>query len=671
MKSVNPLSPLSVGNGEFAFTADFTGLQSNPQAYKVALGTQSQWGWHSSGGRNLHRFDDLKLTQADTYGRNVGYPIDESGQEKKFHWLRQNPHRVHLGQIGFGFLDECGQEVPLENLKPYEQVLNLWNGMLTSRFYVDKEAVTVYTCCHPHQDQIAVRVESSLMASERLNVRIAFPASMETAEAWPDGIALVWDFDEEHETTLRLREDGALFERKMDDDGYRMVMECVESGFHQSGPHRFTMVPRDRSESLEFVFGFCPLQNELNLVSYEETAKASASHWERFWMSGGAVDFQECRDSRAIELERRTVLSQFLTAVHCAGGNPPQETGLLYNSWYGKFHLEMHWWHAAHFSLWGRTPLLRKSMEWYRSTLPVARELARKQGYRGARWPKMVDPSGVQSPSTIGTMLIWQQPHILVFAELCYQAEPTIETLSYFRDVVGETAEFMASFLHYEQQRNRYILGPPLIPAQETHHFESVCNPVFELEYWRYGLQIAQQWRMRLGLGKNREWERIGLQLSQLPTADGVYMAHERCVDTYTVHNHDHPSMLGAFGMLPGEKVDPETMRRTLHKVIKDWRWETTWGWDYPMAAMTAARLGERNLAVDMLLMNTVKNTYLPNGHNYQSPTLSAYLPGNGGLLSAVALMTRGWRGENFRHAPGFPDDGSWTVKQEGLSCLY
>ena len=48
-KSYDSLSSLSVGNGNFAFTVDVTGLQSFPEAYAkgVALGTQSIWGWHS------------------------------------------------------------------------------------------------------------------------------------------------------------------------------------------------------------------------------------------------------------------------------------------------------------------------------------------------------------------------------------------------------------------------------------------------------------------------------------------------------------------------------------------------------------------------------------------------------------------------------------------------
>jgi hypothetical protein len=67
------------------------------------------------------------------------------------------------------------------------------------------------------------------------------------------------------------------------------------------------------------------------------------------WQSGGAVDLSGSSNPRAVELERRIVLSQYLTAINGAGRTPPQETGLVCNSWHGKFHLEMHWWHAAHF----------------------------------------------------------------------------------------------------------------------------------------------------------------------------------------------------------------------------------------------------------------------------------------------------------------------------------
>jgi hypothetical protein len=330
--------------------------------------------------------------------------------------------------------------------------------------------------------------------------------------------------------------------------------------------------------------------------------------------------------------------------------------------------MEMHWWHAVHFALWGRTPLLRKSLDWYQETLPAAKELAKSQGYDGARWPKMVGPDGRDSPSNIGPLLIWQQPHPIVYAELCYLAMPVRETLEYFRDIVMETAGFMASFAVWEANRSRYVLGPPVIPAQEDHLAEDTWNPTFELEYWRHGLELALEWRRRLGMEPVSKWEHICDHLSALPEADGVYIAHENNPNTFTHVNTDHPSMLGALGILPGKSANPETMRATLRKVMREWQWQTAWGWDFPMTAMTAARLGEGETAVDALLMGAAKNTYLPNGHNYQHKDLTAYLPGNGGLLAAVALMACGWQGGPDTPAPGFPRDGSWKVRWEGLN---
>ena len=105
-------------------------------------------------------------------------------------------------------------------------------------------------------------------------------------------------------------------------------------------------------------------------------------------------------------------------------------------------------------------------------------------------------------------------------------------------------------------------------------------------------------------------------------------------------------------------------MRRTLDWVLQHWNWDKTWGWDYPMVAMCAARLGEPAKAVDALLMDRRTNTYLVSGHNYQDGRLRVYLPGNGGLLTAVAMMLAGWDGSSVPN-PGFPAD--WDVRWEGL----
>jgi len=655
LTKADAMSPLSVGNGEFAFTADLTGLQTYREYYVsgIPLCTMSQWAWHSAPA--AVEAGPLRMTDYDTHDRKVGYPTGSEGQRELYNLLRENPHRLNLGRVGFRFRKSDGAEVRIEELGGVQQTLDLWTGVLESRYTAEGEAVRVETACHPELDMIGARVESTLLGDGRLEILLEFPYGS------PGIDGSDWKAADRHTTTLQA---GNVLERQVDGTRYEVRMAWDgEARLEQEGPHRFVVKPGRGRKSLSIRCMFS--RSGLRAV-LPDVFEASRRHWQEFWSRGGAVEFEGSRDPRWKELERRVVLSQYLTAIQCAGSLPPQETGLTCNSWYGKFHLEMHWWHAVHFGYWNRMPLLERSLSYYESILPRAREWAKFQGYTGARWPKMVGPDGKDSPSPIGPLLIWQQPHPIYYAELCYRVSPSAERLKRYRDVVLESAEFMASFAWLDPKRREYVLGPPVIPAQENHPPKETWNPTYELEYWRWGLETAQRWRERLGLQREPRWDDVARKLSPLPVKDGVYLAHENCPQTYTERNRDHPSMLAALGVLPGESADRETMRRTLKKVISEWKWANTWGWDYPMTAMTAARLGERETAVDALLLETPKNRYLANGHNYQRPGLHLYLPGNGGLLTAVALMAAGWEGGPEDKAPGFPKEG-WSAKWEGL----
>lgn len=660
------LSPLSVGNGDFAFSADLTGLQTFPASYDVPLGTQSNWGWHSTEEPDYYSFADLSLQTVDTYGRGVDYPLYPAGRENAYHWLRQNPHRLHLGRLSFILLKKNGEQAAMTDLSATKQVLNLWKGCLFSEFQLEGIPVRVTTVVHPKNDELGVKVESQLLKERRLRVALRFPAPDMYADKWEETVALDWGNSERHGTAIVTRtEKDALFLRTMDKDQYQVRWSWSSGALTKTAQHVYELAPAQAKEEFTFSAAFAVEAPET--TPFDDMISCAAEYWEAFWLTGGAIDFSGSVDPRAQELERRVMLSQFLTAVHCGGSLPPQETGLMYNSWFGKFHLEMHWWHGAHFPLWGRSHLLEKSLHWYNSILPLAKELAASQGYHGARWPKMTGFDGKQSPSPIAPVLIWQQPHPIALAELCYQANPSLETLRTWQEIVFESAEFMADYAVWDEEKEVFVLGPPLIPAQENHRPEISKNPPFELEYWKYGLEIAIRWGGRLKADVPVKWREVRQRLAEPPHADGVYLAHEKCPDTFTNYNHDHPSMVGALGMLPGALIDPEIMKRTLWKVKEEWQWETAWGWDFPLCAMTAARLGEQKLAVEFLLLETTKNTYLSNGHNYQRPELAAYLPGNGGLLAAVAMMACGWQGASHHKAPGFPDDGSWSVQWEGL----
>lgn len=679
LTKVEPRSPLSVGNGEFAFSADFTGLQSFPELYEVPLGTQSNWGWHYTGGAGRYTDADIEFQEYETYGRKVRYPMKPGDREEAYHWLRQNPHRLQLGRLSFLLLSEDGGRAAAEEVLPVRQELDLWTGILHSVFTCGGEEVRVDTACHPRQDTLGIRVQSKLLASGRLQLALTFPAPDMTHRSWAKSVFPEWNRDDRHSTELAESSgEKAVFRRSMDGQGYNVCWIWDGGELVRSGAHSFALTPSPGEDpaiwSCSVSFAADYTADYILPADAGEVRSESGKYWARFWEEGAAVDFGECTDPRAGELERRVILSQFLCAVHSGGSLPPQETGLLYNSWFGKLHLEMHWWHAAHFPLWGRKGLLLRSMEWYIGLLPKAKALASSQGYKGARWPKMVGFDGEQTPSPVAPGLIWQQPHPTALAELCYLADPDVKLLERYKDIVFEAADFMVSYAHWEEDRQAYVLGPPLIPAQENHAMQDSINPPYELEYWKTGLETAVKWAERLGMTPDPAWVHTAANMAKPEAQNGLYMAHERCPDTFTAKNHDHPSMLGAFGLLSGSLIGPEIMRATLLKVKDCWDWESAWGWDFPMCAMTAARLGERELAVDFLMMEATKNMYLPNGHNYQRPGLWAYLPGNGGLLTAIAMMAAGWGGADEQasggHNPGFPQDGSWNVRWEGLQPL-
>ena len=678
VSSFDSLASLSVGNGEFAFTVDATGLQTFPSVYKkgVPLGTQSQWGWHSFGNPNKYKPEEY-LKEHD-FGRGhkeiYACQFKEDGRQKEAsNWYRMNPHRLHLGIVGL----ELGDDVKTSDITDIAQTLDMWNGVINSHFTLKGNAFDVQTVCHPQMDMIS----ASITSPARAGVKLHFP--------YPTGAhaddACNWDANNKHTTDIVFENaQSAVLKRTLDSTVYYVSLRWEgKASLKEKSANYFVLTPAEDklAFSCKFTSAFPGTVFESEpavytsvdtLPTFVETLAAGNSYWNNFWKNGAAVDFSHCTDPRAKELERRVVLSQYLLAIQSAGSVPPQETGLTYNSWFGKFHLEMIWWHQAWQALWGHPELLDRTLGWYETVEPVAREIARRQGFDGVRWMKMTDPSGTEAPSNVGSFLIWQQPHFIYLAELVYRANPSDEVIKKYNHLVQETAKFMYSFATYDEFHGRFILKGA-IPAQETLRAATTINPPFELSYWHYAMNVAQQWRERAGEKRNLEWDEMIDKLSPLAyNEDCLYLAAENAVDTYKDirFTSDHMAVLGSVGILPMNKlIRADYMKNTLHWVWDNWNWGKTWGWDYPMTAMNATRLGEPEKAVGALLMDKRTNTYLLNGHNYQDGRLRCYLPGNGGLLTAVALMCAGWDGCEVKN-PGFPQDGTWDVRWEGLKPM-
>lgn len=659
LTAIDTLASLTVGNGGFAVTVDVTGLQTFPELYSkgVPLGTQSDWGWHSFDNPEQYRHEESMVEYDFGHGHKELYATQpKEGRAKgASDWYRVNPHRLHLGVIGFADLQP-------NDLEQIDQTLDLYNGAIHSAFTAKGATVEVTTACDPEADRYTAHIESSEPLP--LVVRFAYPTGGHSDDACD------WTADDKHLTEVVSSSDsGAVLRRTIDQTIYYLHLAWEgKATLEKSGRNALLITPETGSWTLSAHYTDSA---ESNLAAIAENEANAAAYWNQFWNTGGIVDFGRCTDPRAAELERRVVLSQYLLAVQCAGDTPPQETGLTYNSWFGKFHLEMIYWHQAQFALYGHEELLARSLAWYHKAAPVARGIAKRQGFEGLRWMKMTDPSAMEAPSKVGSFLIWQQPHLIYLAELVYRANPSEEWLDQYADLVEQSAVFMYDFADYNAEKDRYELRG-IIPAQETLRAAETVNPPYELAYWYHAMSIAQQWRERRGLERNAAWDELIAKLSPLAEKDGLYLAAETAPQTYEDirFTSDHMAVLAALGVMPATPlVDPALMQNTLDWVCKNWNWNKTWGWDYPTTAMCAVRLGRPEQAIEAILMDRRTNTYLPNGHNYQDARLRCYLPGNGGLLTTVALMCAGWDGCTVEN-PGFPKDGSWEVRWENINPL-
>jgi len=662
---IDPQSPFTVGNGHFAMTADVTGLQSLPDVYfenGIPLETKARWAWHSRDNPQHYRLRDTDVVYS-AYGRKVAFPTDMESAAGQ--WLRRNPHDLPLARIG---LTLDGKPLSGADVAGVDQRLDMWQGLLESRYTLDGEAVAVHTFVHGERDIVAVSIVSKLLDSGRLGVTLAFPRGY---LAEPKNTPRIdWSNDHEHTTQfIEKTQNYVLFLRQVDDHRHQVrVAWAGSASLVQTSTHtwRLAKSPSDEpggDNRLEFSVEFIAAEKQPGAsLSLKQIRSSSRRAWERFWRAGAAIDFSGSRDPRAAELERRIVLSQYLMAVQSRADIPSQETGLTSSSWYGKHHTEMAWWHTAHWILWGRSENAERVLDWYVATLDEARKTARERGLEGARWSKMVGPEGRESPGG-NPLIIWNQPQVIHLAEMLYQSNRDPKILQRYSSLVEETAQALSSMLTWDEEGKRYSLEPPIWISQEIYAPGTVRNPGFELSYWRYGLDTAQRWRKRLGKEENTKWNQQLDRLAALPMADGKYVAVESIPDTFEniASREDHPTLLAPLGLLDDETVDPAAMKRTLHAVLESWNWKAKiWGWDYPMIAMTALRLGEPETALDVLLGDYPNNHYLANGHCPQRGAgLPVYLPANGAFLAATAMLV------GYFETGG--SDGEWKVRAEGF----
>jgi hypothetical protein len=661
---IDPLAPLSVGNGDFAYTADVTGMQSFEGYYwknGISLETLSTWVWHSfPNTQNLKLQDAMK--EIDFHGRKIMYASQEKTPAGEY--FRQNPHPLPLGQISL--VQGDGKPLDMASISHINQKLDLWKGLITSNYEINGIPVTVETVSHPGQSTVAFKIKSALLKGG-LKTAFHFPYAYDfTIKNKPP---FDWTKPDRHQTTIISQSPNkVLLKRSNEGTVYYVTVSWIgKAQFKKNSDHRF-LLQGTGADSLQITCAFSQGLPKPVIPVFAAVKAASATSYKDFWIKGGAVDFTGSTDPRAPELERRMVLSQYLLHVNYSGSYPPQETGLTHISWYGKHNSEVYWWHAAQFYQWGHTESLEHSFAWYKKVLPIAVAQAKSEGFEGARWPKMSGIDARPSPGSINPFIIWNQCNPIYLAELIYRAHPDKATLNKYSDVVFESARFLSSYAFYDTKTGRYILGPPIKGVAEHNAENETQNPTFELTQWYYGLKVAQDWRQRLGMPRDEHWDDILVKLARPTIRNGRYAELE------TDPGNGGSDQIMALGYLPKTPmIDEKVMAQTFDAIYDRGGLRSFISWSLGKGALTAARLGEQQKAVNILANDTFGAKFLKNGHVQRAKeplACPAYLPANAAFMAAAALMAGGWDGAPNINAPGFPQDGTWKVRAEGLNKL-
>ena len=402
---LSPLDVFTLGNGDFCFNVDATGLQTFNSTFATAapsrldLNTLSSWGWHSlpyhfpnttdpAAYLRAMNWSYLPTAVSATESRTVPYLLAANNTDSDGGWTNRNSHRMGLGQLSLRLV-EAGAAAGLDPAPPAATALvnltselDTWAGGVTSAFTLRPSAiaspqgadapapgdaafaVTVATAVHPDVDLVATRLTCARTAGTAgcpAALRLALPYSMMT---WSPS-ASAWCCDEAH-TTAVVAQGAVSVSLALTLDDAALTIDCTWDDaawtWARTGPHAFALTPSPgvaaAAVQLSCLWAPAGLLYPIGLTSsafvqakvaatralraavagggalpsYSAVHAAGAAMLADFWTGGSFVDLASHGAPEALELERRTVLSRYLTRVNSAGASPPQETGLISNS---------------------------------------------------------------------------------------------------------------------------------------------------------------------------------------------------------------------------------------------------------------------------------------------------------------------------------------------------
>lgn len=574
---IDSKNPVTIGNGDFAITLDQTGTQSLYEIYKdIPLSTMSNKNWFYKDKK------DIKPSYVD----GKAYMLFNLDNDPNYQTNRQYPFKYSFMQI---LLYDNDKLIDINNIKDVEQELDLYKGIVTSSFNYREKSNKTTSFIYQDHDEFNFKLQS-----DNLNLALKFNYPSYTKNGYRQDLL----------PNVLVKEDRITL---LYDDKNSLSFKLKSSSKYQIVEN--TLIFDDNNVSFS-----------LALDEIKE-----GKFLDEFWKcdNGIIIDNEE--------LVKKMVLSKYLLHVNSTGIYPPQESGLTYNCWNSKFHLEMHLIH----SLWNiynnHVDDLVKSFDYYLSIMPSSLKRASLNGYKGLRFPKMTGPDGEDSPSNIGPLLIWQAPHILFMLQEIYYLYNKENIIKKYEPLISGTIDFMISFLTLKDLK--YQMLDPLLEACESIPLDRCQNPSFELEYWRYTLERQPKIDTVLYGHQRYDYLDITSKIITPKEDDGIYLKTYGVIDKYDLYK-DHPTEGFLMSFFKSKIVDKEKMVKTIDYILKNMDLSSYWGWDFPFLGLSLLNCGEIEKSIEVTQLNTINNQYLYNGYN-TSPRddLKAYLPGNGAFL--------------------------------------
>lgn len=574
---IDSKNPVTIGNGDFAITLDQTGTQSLYEIYKdIPLSTMSNKNWFYKDKK------DIKPSYVD----GKAYMLFNLDNDPNYQINRQYPFKYSFMQI---LLYDNDKLIDINNIKDVKQELDLYKGIVTSSFNYKEKINKTISFIYQDHDEFNFKLQS-----DNLNLALKFNYPSYTKNGYRLDIL----------PNVLVKEDRMTL---LYDDKNSLSFKLKSSSKYQIVEN--TLIFDDNNVSFS--------------LALDEIKEGKLL--DEFWKcdNGIIIDNEE--------LVKKMVLSKYLLHVNSTGIYPPQESGLTYNCWNSKFHLEMHLIH----SLWNiynnHVGDLVKSFDYYLSIMPSSLKRASLNGYKGLRFPKMTGPDGEDSPSNIGPLLIWQAPHILFMLQEIYYLYNKENIIKKYEPLISGTIDFMISFLTLKD--SKYQMLDPLLEACESIPLDRCQNPSFELEYWRYTLERQPKIDTVLYGHQRYDYLDITSKIITPKEDDGIYLKTYGVIDKYDLYK-DHPTEGFLMSFFKSKIVDKEKMVKTIDYILKNMDLSSYWGWDFPFLGLSLLNCGEIEKSIEVTQLNTINNQYLYNGYNTSlRDDLKAYLPGNGAFL--------------------------------------